>query len=190
VAGGEFAGGWVAEGDAGLEFLRLEPVACPTPVSLEILLWTPAREQEPEGMTTAWDRLACVGNRSVELEGVFETCYEGGNYPYVFDPIHLAAPDNCASLMLDDIDGNGYVRRAGSLPLGIPESLAGTAVERGDVIRISGHFDDPASSTCTATPPGDFPSIVDPAFLALFCRERFAVDGIEVIGHRELAPLP
>lgn len=183
VSGGEFYGGWVAAGDAGLEWLEPAPVACPASVSLELLLWTPARAQEPEGMTTAWDRLACAGDRSIALEGVFETCYEGGHYPYVFEPAHLAVPDNCASLMLDD-------GRAGWLPLGIPPALAAVAPVRGDVIRITGHFDDVASSTCVATPDGDFPSTVDPAYLALFCRERFAVEGIEVVGHLELPPLP
>lgn len=190
VGGGEFYGGWVAAGEAGLEFLRIAPVACPSPVSLEVLLWTPPRGEEGEGMTTPWDRPACVGNRSIRLEGVFETCYEGGHYPYVFEPGYLAVPDNCASLMLDDIDASGHVRRAGWLPLGIPPALAGEAPKRGDLIRITGHFDDSALSTCTATPSGPFPNAVDPAFLALFCRERFVVEGIEVIGHRELAPLP
>lgn len=190
VSGGEIARGWVAAGDTGLDFLRIEPVLCPAEVNLEVLLWTPAHNEEPEGMTTAWDRLACVGSRSLELEGVFETCYEGGLYPYTFDPAYLAAPGNCASLMLDDIDGSGRTSKGGSLPIGIPPALASVPLERGDVVRITGHFDDPASATCTATPAGDFESRVDPTFLALFCRERLVVDELEVIGHRELAPLP
>lgn len=190
ASGGEFVGGWVAAGDAGLEFLRLAPVLCPVPINLETLLWTPARGDEPEGITSAWERVACAGNRSLTLEGVFEICYEGGHYPYAFDPAYLAVPDNCANLVLDEIDASGYPSRGGSLPMGIPPSLAGEQPERGNVLRVTGHFDDLASSTCTATPAGDFESDVDPAFLALFCRERFVVETLEVIGHRELAPLP
>ncbi len=59
---------------------------------------------------------------------------------------------------------------------------------RGDILRVSGHFDDPASSTCTAESAFG-PSRIDPEYLVLFCRERFVVDEFTVIGHRDLAPL-
>lgn len=183
-AGGELLSGWVAAGDTGLEFLRIEPTFCPAKLNLDALLWTPPHNEEAEGLTTSWDRLACAGGRSLELEGVFEVCYEGGHYPYTFKPDYLASPDNCASLILDGS------QRAGSLPIGIPPALTDTWPERGDLLRVTGHFDDPASVNCAATPDGDFETSVDPAFLGLFCRERFVIEALHVIGHRDLPSLP
>jgi hypothetical protein len=63
--------------------------------------------------------------------------------------------------------------------------------ERGDVLQITGHFDDPAAADCTATTePGFTGPGIDPEFLGLFCRERFVVEQWTVTDHRDLAPLP
>jgi hypothetical protein len=76
-----------------------------------------------------------------------------------------------------------------ALPLGIPGEFGGPDPVRGDLIRVTGHFDDPLAGSCTATAAAEVRTI-DPAFLELFCREKFVVTALEVIGHRELAPLP
>lgn len=174
--------GWVAEGDGGLEWLTAESVTCLGPVTLALLLAPPDQEDR---WTTAWERLACQGGEQLELEGVVEAlCYEGIESPYTFDPFFLASPDMCSGIVVDDIDANGN-HSSLALDLRYREGVAWPP--RGDVLRVAGHFDDAASSTCTATASFQ-PSQVDPEFLVLFCRERFAVDEHTIIGHRDLAP--
>ncbi len=64
-------------------------------------------------------------------------------------------------------------------------------LKRGDVLRLRGHFDDPAATSCSAeTGPGFEGVAVDVSFLLLFCREQFVPDEWEVIDHRQLAPSP
>jgi hypothetical protein len=176
--------GWVAEGDGGLEWLTAEPVTCLGPTTLALLLAPPGQEGE---WTTSWERLSCQGGQQLELEGVAEAlCFEGVESPYTFDPFFLASPDMCAGLVVDDIDADG---NHSSLALDLRYRDGVAWPPRGDLLRVSGHFDDPASSTCTAI-TGFGPSLVDPEFLVLFCRERFAVDEHTIIGHRDLAPPP
>jgi hypothetical protein len=182
--------GWVAEGEHGLEYLKAEPVVCPDQASLETLLHPPGQGVDPEVMTTGWDRLACLGGERLELEGVFEyLCNEVGIYPYEFSPAFIAWPQTCSGMIRDDIDPDGY-GRAGALPLRFPAAF-GDYPQRGDVVRVVGHFDDPVSSTCSAEPPPGFDGVaIDLEFLVLFCREQFVVDEVTIIGHRDLAPLP
>jgi hypothetical protein len=176
--------GWVAEGDDGLEWLAAEPVTCLGPATLALLLAPPDQEDR---WTTGWERLACQGGGQLELEGVAEAlCFEGTESPYTFAPFFLASPDRCAGIVLDDIDPDG---NHSSLALDLRYQGDVAWPPRGDLLRLSGHFDDPASSTCTATASFE-PSEVDPEFLVLFCRERFVVDEFVVIGHRDLAPPP
>jgi hypothetical protein len=176
--------GWVAEGDGGLEWLAAEPVTCLGPATLALLLAPPGQDDR---WTTAWERLACHGNEQLELEGVAEApCFEGVESPYTFDPFFLAGPDMCSAIVVDDIDADGN-HSALALDLRYREDVAWPP--RGDLLRVSGHFDDPASTTCNAV--SNFgPSLLDTEFLVLFCRERFVVDAHTVIGHRDLAPQP
>ena len=174
--------GWVAEGDGGLEWLAAEPVTCLGPATLALLLAPPGQEDR---WTPSWERLACQGSQQLELEGVAEAlCFEGIESPYTFDPFFLASPNMCAGIVVDDIDADG---NHSSLALDLRYRDGVAWPPRGDLLRVSGHFDDPASLTCTATASFG-PSQVDPEFLILFCRERFAVDEFAVIGHRDLAP--
>jgi hypothetical protein len=182
--------GWVAEGEAGLEYLEAEMVTCPGSGTLEALLYPPGHGVDGDELTTAWDRIACSGGEPRELEGVYDyLCLGNGFYPYNWEPAFIAYPHFCGGLILDDIDaeGNG---RAGYLVLRFPEDF-GVLPQRGDVVQVEGHFDDPLSSTCSAaTEPGFDGMAIDPKFLVLFCREQFVVDDVLVIGHRDLAPPP
>lgn len=181
--------GWVAEGEGGLEWLAVEPVVCPGLTTLATLL---AHLESFDVWTTAWERLACHGGEQLELEGVIETpCYEGAETPYDYQPGFLANPDICAGidLVVDEIDAEG---QHSSLALGLRFPPAfGAWPERGELVRVRGHFDDPVSSTCTlkTQPDYDFVAAYDPEFVVLVCRERFVVDELTVIGHRDLAPL-
>ena len=182
--------GWIAEGEDGLEFLEVLPVTCPTDADLEHVLFRLGEAPDSDEMMTAWDRLACFGGREMTLTGVWENlCYEGTMTPYQFEPSHIAVPFDCAGLILDDIDDEGQSLRAGSLPVRMPDELFANAPERGDLVTVRGHFDDPLAATCAATGPDGTTGIIDPEFLVLYCREQFVVEEIEVVGHRELAPL-
>ena len=182
--------GWVAAGENGLEYLEHEPVSCGSARDLENLVFSPFTGGDQERLATPWERLACNGDRALELKGVFEIfCNEGGNYPYTFEP-HLAVPQWCTGLIIDAIDADGYAQYAPGLAVRFPE-FAPTDLERGDLLTVQGHFDDPAATSCTAETGPDFAGrAVDAPFLVLFCREQFVPDEWEVTGHRDLAPAP
>jgi hypothetical protein len=182
--------GWIAEGSAGLEYLELLPVSCPADVTLETVIYRLGQTPDADEWMTAWDRLACFGGREMTLTGVWEhLCFEGTMTPYTFEPSHIAVPFDCIGMVLDDFDADGYSRRAGGLPLRMRDELMANPPERGDVVTVQGHFDDPLASTCTATGPEGFDGVMlDPEFLVLYCREQFVVEEITVVGHRDLAP--
>jgi hypothetical protein len=53
----------------------------------------------------------------------------------------------------------------------------------GSIVRVTGHFSDPASTTCTiSTFDGGRAVAVDPRTAELFCRDQFVLDAVEVIG--------
>ncbi len=53
----------------------------------------------------------------------------------------------------------------------------------GSIVRVTGHYSDPASTTCSmATFDGELAIAVDPRTAELYCREQFVVDSFEVIG--------
>ena len=125
-----------------------------------------------------------------ELQGVLDyVCNEGGVYPYRFDP-YLAHPRWCTALMIDDFDDDGFARYGQGLVIRFPE-FAPADLERGDVVQVRGHFDDPLAASCSAeTEPGFGGPAVDVPFLVLFCREQFVPQEWQVVDHRDLAPLP
>ena len=55
--------------------------------------------------------------------------------------------------------------------------------EQGSIVRVTGHFSDPASSTCSmSTFDGEQAIPVDSRTAEVLCRERFVVDGFDVLG--------
>jgi len=55
--------------------------------------------------------------------------------------------------------------------------------EGGSIVRVTGHFIDPASTTCSMSlPDGEQSKPADPRTAELYCREQFVVDSFEVIG--------
>lgn len=182
--------GWVAAGDDGLEYLEHAAVACRSERDLENLIYSPFTSGDQETLATPWERLACNGGRELELTGVLEyVCPEGGVYPYTFEP-HLAAPQGCTALMIDAVDADGHFQFGQGLVVRFSEFLP-SGLERGDVLRVLGHFDDSLATSCTAsTEPGFHGPAVDVPFLVLFCREQFVPVGWEIVDQRALAPLP
>lgn len=70
----------------------------------------------------------------------------------------------------------------------------------GSIIRTTGHFSDPASTTCVLNPAkwdsGDVAPTAaegggpDPRIAELYCREQFVVDGYDIIGTDPDFPYP
>ena len=183
--------GWIAAGGSGLEYLEIVPVSCRAERDLANLVYAPFTQgADNSTFATPWERLACNSDRPLELTGIFDhVCPEGGVYPYRFSP-HLAHPQWCTALLIDAIDADGYPRFGRGLIVRLPE-FAPTDIERGDVLEVRGHFDDPQADSCVATTEAGFQGpAVDPAFLQLFCREQFVPDDWAVVDHRDLAPLP
>jgi hypothetical protein len=170
--------GWVAIGDGETEWLELLDPRCtddePTLQHLSSL--------------TEWERLACYGDRQLTFEGVLGCGGCGGYTNGTFTPQWLAAP----SMDFISVDPQ---ERIG--PLALRWSPDGQArPDTGGVapiLRVTGHFDDPAAATCSIT----FVDVtfdvrsetqVDPAMSELYCRTQFVVDSYEVIGEDEDFP--
>jgi hypothetical protein len=120
----------------------------------------------------AWDRVRCIAGAPVTIEGTIGHC-QGG--------VVLGDPEWLAYACWAVSDGTGMIDIHASPTSGI--------VFPNDIVRarLTGHFDDPAASTCVArgdpsNPPGGVPSVGEQIFL---CREAFVVDRyeqLEVIG--------
>jgi hypothetical protein len=65
--------------------------------------------------------------------------------------------------------------------------------ERGDVVRVTGHFEDPAATSCRAevdedASGGEPVQLPEPARVILDCRATFVWTGYEVTGFEDLGP--
>jgi hypothetical protein len=152
--------GWVPTERGGVPLVELAPVTCPALGSL--------RPAVLAGMT-AWARLSCYGNQELVLEGTWVNG-SGGIWPWDGEPAWLVPPD--VERAISDTDGQFYFVLAPNvvLPAGV-EAIGGG-------VRITGHFDDPASATCVVR-AGE-PMVEQPAeSVRLFCRERFVVTSLE-----------
>lgn len=169
--------GWVASPLTGTAaWLADVAVACPTsPTTADAM----ARLDPLE-------RLHCFGNRPLTLEGWTDSpcCSYWGIL--AFDPSWLAFPDGPGYFLT----GRGAFA---NLQLRI---LPGSSIDppgRGSIIRVTGHFDDPAAATCRAKLGGDgfdptasYPPEWVPthASAVLTCRTELVVTKLAVIGFK------
>lgn len=154
--------GYAAAGADGNRYLELLPPRC--------------EEIEPDLATlkgiTAWERLACFGNRSLTFTGTYGCPVCGAFEPGTYEPGWLASPENLNYLGWPDI-----------LTLHFAPEDGLDAPANGSIVRVTGHFNDPASATCMIGPPAGEPGPnVDPVMAELYCREQFVVDAYEIIG--------
>jgi hypothetical protein len=174
--------GWVAAGEGGATFLTLaEPATCgdlqPASVTLEQLI-----------DAGSWHRVACLGNTPVTITGVYVTSCEGGaTRPGTFEPAWLI--DWCPTELLTPKEGAKNFPSNALDTVSAPD-LATRTTSPGMIARVTGHFDDPASSTC-AIDPSYFEPLgwtVPSSSTVLDCREQFVVTRIEVLGSITLPP--
>jgi hypothetical protein len=157
---------WAAAGADADRYLEVVPPSCPS--------------GDPDlaklnDMAAEWDRLACFGDRSLSLEGTLGCGVCDGAIPGDFAPLWLAHPLGGLSLWAD------FQAGVGRLPMRAPPNFQ--VPEFGSIVRVTGHFSDPASTSCTiSTFVGEQVLAVDQKSAELYCREQFVVDAMQVIG--------
>jgi hypothetical protein len=121
--------------------------------------------------------LACFGDRPLTVEGTYGCAGCGGTFVGDFEPMWLAYPLT-GHLLWGDYESRGLLVEMRVAPDSGIEPPA-----QGSIVRVTGHFSDPRSTTCSMTTfVGERASPVDPRTAELYCRERFVVDTFEVLG--------
>ena len=147
---------------------------------------------EQIGVLDPLEALHCFGRNEIQITGTLDLPIHGPISPYRYSPGWLTQG---SLLFLRDAWWVTYR----------PHPDAGLeSPERGDVARVTGHFEDPAATDCRGTVdpdffggeiPDDFESTIMPARVVLDCRTAFAWTDYEVIGFQDLGeccggPLP
>ncbi|MEO8639168.1 MAG: hypothetical protein ABI458_04535 [Chloroflexota bacterium] len=156
--------GWIATGPSGQPptSISIAPPRCPDTVTATVV-----------GGMSSLARLECLGTGPHEVTGVVHGCTNPTPYPG--EPEWLF--DKC--LNLSDLDGIPT-----NLFIFFPPEIVKAGLDVGDVVRVVGHVDDPAASTCR---PSDPPiSEAEQSELVLDCRTAFVLSEIEVTGHTAL----
>jgi hypothetical protein len=125
---------------------------------------------------SGWERLACFGDRPLTVVGTWGCPYCDGTTGGTYEPMWLANPQNFSLLSVRFGVANPIVLR---FP---PASGLQYPTVGGSILRVGGHFNDPASTTCVITGLGYQGTESPPGTAELYCREQFVVDGYEVIG--------
>ena len=172
---------WAAAAEGDTDFLALdEPSSCadlqPGTVTLEQLI-----------AAGSWHRLACLGDTPVTVTGVYVSSCQGGAQFGQFQPAWLV--DWCPTQVLTPQDGAKNFPTNGLATVAAP-SLDGAIQPPGTIARVTGHFDDPASTGCVFNGGIAYDNgwTVWPGGATLVCREQFVVTQIEVLGSVTLAP--
>lgn len=172
-----------------------------TPVSDEEEPWISAVEvtcppspmtAEQIGVLEPMEALHCYGRDEIEITGTLDLPIHGPISPYRYSPGWLTQE----SLL--------FMREAWWITYRPHPDAGLDEPQRGDVVRVTGHFEDPAATDCRVTVdpdffggeiPEEFESTVIPARVVLDCRTAFAWTDYEVIGFQDLGeccggPLP
>jgi hypothetical protein len=158
---------WAAIGSGSERYLEVVTPDCP-PADPDLATIV--------AMSNDWDRLACFGGRPLSFTGTYGCGECGGTTAGSFEPYWLAAPTYISPLWVEwGIGGVLELHLAPDSGLAFPPE--------GSIVRTSGHFNDPASTTCEVSMwDGEQVIAFDPRTAELFCRERFVVDAFEIIG--------
>ncbi len=172
---------WAAAAEGDTNFLALdEPSTCddlqPGAVTLEQLI-----------AADSWHRLACLGDAPMTVTGVYVTSCQGGAHFGQFQPAWLV--DWCPTQVLTTQDGAKNFPTNGLDTVAAP-SLGGAFEQPGTIARVTGHFDDPASTSCVFNGgiAHDNGWTVWTGGATLVCREQFVVTQIEELGSVTVAP--
>ena len=156
--------GWVASDEGGTPFLVALPPRRPTTIDLVNV----------QGMLPA-ERLACFEG-PITLEGTFGCGGCGGAVAGEFKPAWLASPLAFDFLSVD------VTQRYGPVALHFHPDGPSPPTP-GSIVRVTVHVDDARSTRCTMTEGiGADATRIDDRTAVLYCRERFVVDSIEILG--------
>jgi hypothetical protein len=124
------------------------------------------------------ERLHCYGRNEIVVTGTVADPTGGYEGPLAYSPEWLAHPIAIPFLSTP----------AGAVLGWHPHPDAGLEPpEAGDVVRVTGHFEDPAATSCRVSVDPAFeteppPELPDPALVVLTCRATFAWTDYEVVG--------
>ncbi len=141
--------GWVAAGGKdGETWIAPWTPACPEPDAFELLTRSP------------YVALACFGDRELSLEGTLGDCPDVGPGVSMFERWCLLVPfgTKLSSLPASSSTWERPARQSG----------------KGEPVRITGHYDDPAALTCA----GDALDLTPPEVIVLRCRAAFVATEI------------
>jgi hypothetical protein len=132
------------------------------------------------GALAPLEALHCYGRNELVITGVVDTPGSIPPNPIAYSPEWLAEPNTPAFIRPDSPT---------TLVIGFhphPDAEL-EPPERGDVVRVTGHFEDPAATSCRAAIDEDSEPVQlpDPARLILDCRATFAWTDYEVTGFEE-----
>jgi hypothetical protein len=163
--------GWIAVAKADSRYVKAFPPRCPATIDVSSV----------QSMLGS-EKLACFGSNTIELTGTFGCGGCGGTGPGSYDPAWLVGPFNPFLLGPNPING-------GSGSFGLRFAPAGPgAPTSGSVIRVRGHFDDPASATCAISvvdplhPNGQNLVAIPSEAAQLYCAQQFVGESVEVLG--------
>jgi hypothetical protein len=162
--------GYVATPVAAEEEPRIAEVAidCPSsPMTVEALVGLAALEA-----------LHCYGRTDIVVTGTIDTPASSEPVAIEYTPEWLAGP--APAHFVGEGGAIGF-RAAPDSDLEVPE--------RGDVVRVTGHFEDPAATSCRASIADDQEDPVElphPARVVLDCRATFVWTAYEVTGSEDL----
>ena len=153
-------GGWVAG-----EFLELLDPRCSSGVT----------DLSALSAQAPWERYACNAGQSITFEGTFGCGGCGGVRFGVFEPVWLAYPLDLGFISVEPNERIG--------PMTLHFSEDGPAIpDGGSILRVRGHFADPAAANCVYQPEGE-PGPTNDDAIELYCQIRFVVERYEVIGN-------
>ena len=166
--------GYIAARSTSEAFLELVAPECPDQVTdlASVVSMTP------------YERVACLGDRELTLEGTFGCPFcDSLLYPWSTEPAWLATWQIHLDMLVPS--WSPYPPFPGSIELAVPPDGVDLGPDqRGAIVRVTGHFDDPRSVDCTIT-PGASAGTIEPVHdeaAEWYCRERFVVESWEVIG--------
>jgi hypothetical protein len=156
--------GYAAAGDAATPFLATLKARCDRAALITL---------------TGYEQLACLGDGPVTIEGIYGCGGCGGFAPGTFEPGWLANPILPPFHVVTARQGTGI----GRIDLHFPPARGLRDPAEGSILRVVGHFDDGAATTCRISPGIEGSEVpADPRAAVMYCRERFVVDSYEVIG--------
>jgi len=183
------------EGGCGLIGFVATPVSSgeqPWISAIEVTCPSPPLTAERIGVLQPMEALHCYGREEIEITGTLDLPIHGPISPYRYSPGWLTQE----SLL--------FMREAWWVTYRPHPDAGLEEPERGDVVRVTGHFEDPAATDCRVTVdpdffggeiPDEFESAILPARVVLDCRTAFVWTDYEVIGFQDLGeccggPLP